>query len=124
MGGPLPVANQDGSGPQTRPVWHGDVDRLAVEGLVRDAVEETGGCLVEVAEGCGLDPIGQHPQEQRLREVRRGRPPGQAAPARAQALKIETAQVRDLALDGSGPAVAGHLQAAFRERVTRAEAIR
>ena len=57
--------------------------------------------------------------------MRRRRPPRLAAPARPQGVKIETAQMRDLVLDGSGLAVVGrHDQAALRARATRAGSIR
>ena len=64
-------------------------------------------------------------EQQGLRQMKWGRPPRLAAPARPQGVKLETAQMRDLVLDGSGLAVGGcHDQAALRARATRAGSIR
>ena len=50
----------------------------------------------------------------------RGRAAGQAAPARPQPVKIETAQVRDLVRESSGSSIGGLHQAALRDRIARA----
>ena len=98
----VPLADQHRAGPDPDPVRDGDLGPLARSRLVGEPVEQAGGGRVEVAESRGLDPVGENLQEQRLRHMGRGRAAGQAAPARPQAVEVETAQMRDLVLKGSG----------------------
>ena len=54
-------------------------------------------CLrVEIPEGVRLNAVGDHRKQQLGGKVRRGAPPGDAAPASLETFKVETAKMRDL----------------------------
>jgi hypothetical protein len=71
--------------------------------LAMDGLEVAGGVAVEVAQGVGLEALGQDTREQRAAEVIGGGLAGQLAVAGAQGREIEAGEGRDL----GGERVAG-----------------
>ncbi len=65
-----------------------------------DFVQEANGFGIEITQNLGLDPVGQHGEQQVPWQVRGRTAPEDNAPAGAQGIDVKTAQARDLDVEG------------------------
>ena len=88
---PVPLAHQHRAGP-------GIAGRGRHCRAFGDPIQQPDAITAEVAEGLGLDPIGQHPEQQVPGQVLGRRLAGHGPEAGPQTREIEVAQPRDLVL--------------------------